>query len=68
MLIDKRLAKAKRRRISEASLFFMALLGGSAGIYFGMSAFNHKTQKNAFVFLIPLIFVVQSFIYWNYFL
>ena len=44
MGIDKRKAKKGARRISEASLFITALLGGSIGSIAGMLVFHHKTQ------------------------
>lgn len=56
---DKSRAKRKKRRVPEKTFFLLSFLGGSAAVYLGMSFFNHKTQKNSFVFLIPLIFAVQ---------
>lgn len=64
--IDKLNAKKGRRRISEKALFFLAFIGGSAFMYLAMSFFHHKTQKNSFVFLIPLIFAVQLLILCHY--
>ena len=46
-------------RIRERTFFLLSLLGGSAAVYFAMGIFNHKTQKNGFVFIIPLIFFAQ---------
>lgn len=60
--IDKLCAKWKRGRVPEKTLFLLSIMGGSAAVYFGMSLFNHKTQKNTFVFLIPLIFAAQCVI------
>ncbi len=62
IVVDKILAIKTCRRISEKALFIMALLGGSAFMYFAMCIFHHKTQKNRFVFGIPLIFAVQCVI------
>ena len=43
--IDKRKAKKNRFRIKEATLFTIALIGGSVGALFGMYTFRHKTKK-----------------------
>ncbi|MBE6798736.1 MAG: DUF1294 domain-containing protein [Ruminococcaceae bacterium] len=59
MIVDKMSAKKRKQRIRESTFFVLALLGGSAAVYFAMGLFNHKTQKNGFVFGIPLIFAVQ---------
>lgn len=56
---DKSKAKNHRYRIPEAVLFLFAALGGSAMMYLTMCLVRHKTQKNHFVFLIPLIFFLQ---------
>lgn len=59
MAIDKNSAIKQKRRISERTLFLLALLGGSVGIYFGMYAFRHKTKHLRFTFGIPLIIIGQ---------
>ena len=41
---DKRQAKKKGQRIPEKNLWFLAILGGGIGAYFGMQMFRHKTQ------------------------
>jgi len=46
--IDKMLAEAGRRRISEANLLTLALVGGSPGAYAGRHLFRHKTRKQPF--------------------
>lgn len=46
--IDKMLAEAGARRISEASLLALALFGGSPGAYAGRWIFRHKTRKQPF--------------------
>lgn len=56
---DKSRARNRRQRISEAALFAAAALGGSAAMYLTMCLIRHKTQKNHFVFGIPLIFILQ---------
>lgn len=59
MGVDKRKAIRNAYRISEASLFCSALLGGSLGTTLGMRIFRHKTKHWYFVIGMPLIFVVQ---------
>ncbi len=59
MGIDKHKAKKGAFRISEASLFITALLGGSIGSMAGMLVFHHKTNHWYFQVLMPLIALVQ---------
>lgn len=59
MGIDKNKAQVQKRRISEKQLIFLALLGGSIGIAFGMLIFKHKTSKKKFYLGIPGIYVLQ---------
>ena len=57
--IDKANAEAQRRRISEATLLLLALLGGSPGAYAGRAAFRHKTRKQPFCRELHTIAVLQ---------
>ena len=59
MGIDKQKAKKGAFRISEASLFITALLGGSIGSVAGMLIFHHKTNHWYFQAFMPLITLVQ---------
>ncbi|MGL4345913.1 MAG: DUF1294 domain-containing protein [Cellulosilyticaceae bacterium] len=59
MGIDKRKAKKKQYRISEKTLFTVALLGGSLGTTWGMNHFRHKTKHWYFKFGMPSILIVQ---------
>ncbi len=59
VIADKSKARNKRYRVPEAALFLFAALGGSAAMYLTMCLVRHKTQKNHFVFGIPLIFFLQ---------
>ncbi len=59
MGIDKKRAKKRDWRISEAALFGAALLGGSLGSLIGMYLFRHKTRRWYFVWGIPAILAVQ---------
>lgn len=55
MRADKRHAQNGRRRIPEATLFLVAVLGGSPGIMLGMKLFRHKTLHTSFTVGMPLI-------------
>ena len=55
MRADKRRARQKRRRIPEAALFLVAILGGSPGIMLAMRRFRHKTLHASFTVGMPLI-------------
>lgn len=57
--IDKRKAKKSRWRISESSLLFLALIGGSVGAWLGLKVWRHKTQHKKFYIGIPVMMVVQ---------
>ena len=59
---DKKKAIRGAWRISEASLFLTALLGGALGCTLGMHHFRHKTKHWYFKYGMPLIFIVQLFL------
>lgn len=59
MGIDKHRAKVHKWRVSEKTLFLLALLGGSAGSVFGMHVFRHKTRHWYFVWGMPMILLLQ---------
>ena len=59
MWADKRRARKGRRRIPEATLFSVAVLGGSLGAIAGMYAFRHKTKHRSFVYGMPAILIAQ---------
>lgn len=59
MAADKHSARLHRRRIPEAALFAVALLGGSLGTLGGMYFFRHKTKHWSFRIGIPLILAAQ---------
>lgn len=59
MGIDKKRAIRGVWRISEASLFLSALIGGSIGCILGMRLFRHKTRHWYFVWGMPAILILQ---------
>ena len=60
MGIDKQRAIRGAWRISEASLFLTAFLGGALGCTLGMRHFRHKTKHWYFKYGMPAIFLVQA--------
>ena len=59
MGIDKYRAKKRSFRIPEATLFIVAIIGGSIGSIIGMYAFRHKTRHWYFVYGLPFILLLQ---------
>lgn len=59
MGLDKRKARKKLWRIPEATLFIVALIGGSIGSILGMYFFHHKTRHWYFVYGMPFILICQ---------
>lgn len=59
MGIDKRKAQRSAYRIPEATLFTVALMGGSLGSVIGMYTFRHKTKHWYFKFGMPIILLLQ---------
>ena len=59
MGIDKWKAKHRQWRIPEATLFALAIFGGSLGSVIGMYSFRHKTKHWYFVYGLPAILALQ---------
>lgn len=57
--MDKRRAKRSKWRISEATLIWMAVLGGSVGALVGIKLWHHKTLHAKFRYGIPAILIAQ---------
>lgn len=55
MRSDKRRAQQGRRRVPEATLFLVAVLGGSPGVMLAMRRYSHKTLHSSFTVGMPLI-------------
>ena len=53
--IDKLKAKKGKRRVPEATLFLLAIVGGSVGAWCGVKVWHHKTMHVKFKYGIPLI-------------
>lgn len=59
MFIDKNRAKKGNYRISEKTIFIIALLLGAIGVYIGMYKFRHKTKHLSFTVGIPVCIVIN---------
>jgi len=59
MLTDKIKARKNLWRIPEATLMWVAGLGGSLGVFAGMRLFRHKTLHIKFSLGVPVILAVQ---------
>ena len=59
MLVDKFKAKKNLWRIPEATLFTVAVIGGSLGCILGMYAVRHKTMHLKFTVGMPVILAIQ---------
>lgn len=56
---DKMFAKKKMRRIPEAALFSLAILGGATAEYITMKLVRHKTRHKSFMLGLPAIIILQ---------
>ena len=56
---DKRAARKRNRRVPEATLHLLALLGGSPAALAGQQLFRHKTVKRSFQLKFWTIVIVQ---------
>lgn len=63
---DKRASIRKQWRIKESTLLIIAALGGSVGLYLGMNLLRHKTQHAKFTLGVPMIFLLQLVILWQF--
>lgn len=57
--IDKRRAMQNKWRISESTLIWLAVIGGSIGAMIGTKLWHHKTRHRKFKYGIPAIIVAQ---------
>lgn len=59
MGIDKQRAKQRQYRISETTLWIIALVGGAIGSTVGMQFFRHKTKHKQFKWGFPVVAVLD---------
>ncbi len=64
---DKAAARQGAWRISESTLFLLAILGGAPAAITAMLSLRHKTRKPSFRYGLPLILALQAFAfaYWR---
>lgn len=63
--MDKWKASKNAWRISEKTLLFLALIGGSIGALAGMYVFRHKTKHLLFTICVPVIMILHIILlYW----
>ncbi len=60
MGVDKKRAIRGAWRISEASIFFVAFLGGALGCTLGMHHFRHKTKHWYFRLGLPFLCLLET--------
>ena len=61
--VDKLKAKEHWWRISEATLLFLAVVGGSVGAWVGMKVWHHKTTHKEFKYGVPIILLLQAVLF-----
>lgn len=59
MGVDKKRARRHEYRISEQTLWMLAIIGGGTGAFLGMKHFHHKTKHQAFRLGFPLLMAIQ---------
>lgn len=57
--LDKLRARKKWHRTSEATLLWLAVIGGSVGAWTGMKIWHHKTLHKKFKYGVPIIIITQ---------
>ena len=64
--LDKGLAQRGGRRTPEWLLLTIAALGGSTGALLGMVVWHHKTAHAKFRYLVPLFWLLHSWLFFAY--
>lgn len=62
MFWDKKKSERKGERVSEKTLFSLALFFGGIGIYLGMWLFRHKTRKWYFLVGVPIAILINVYL------
>jgi uncharacterized membrane protein YsdA (DUF1294 family) len=60
---DKKRAKRHEYRISERTLWLVAIFGGAVGATAGMQAFRHKTKHTSFRIGFPILAIIELIIF-----
>lgn len=64
---DKRRAKKQQYRISEQTLWLLAIVGGAPAMTLAMNLFRHKTKHVQFKIGFPLVALLQLVVYIYFF-
>jgi len=62
MRVDKQRAIKHQYRISEQTLWIIAIVGGAIGAAIGMNMFRHKTKHLSFKMGFPLLAIIDLFL------
>ena len=68
MGVDKKRARKHEYRISEKTLWTLAIIGGGTGAFLGMIRFRHKTKHPTFRFGFPILMMIQLVLLAVYFI
>lgn len=68
MGVDKKRARKHEYRISEKTLWTLAIIGGGTGAFLGMMRFRHKTKHPTFRIGFPIIMMIQLVLLAVYFI
>lgn len=59
---DKVAARNGDWRVRESTLLWLSLFGGGIGAFLGQRLLRHKTRKPPFHVVLPVLFVLQTFL------
>lgn len=63
VILDKKFAEKGQSRVSEKSLFTLAILGGALAEYITMNSIRHKTKHKSFMIGLPIILITQIILF-----
>lgn len=67
MKVDKQKAIKHQYRISEKTLWIIAIIGGAVGTTLGMNLFRHKTKHLSFKIVFPILAIIETLLLLYYF-
>ena len=67
MKVDKQKAIKHQYRISEKTLWIIAIIGGAVGTTLGMNLFRHKTKHLSFKIGFPILAIIEILLLLYYF-
>ena len=68
MGVDKKRARKHEYRISEKTLWTLAIIGGGTGAFLGMIQFRHKTKHPTFRIGFSILMIIQLVLLVVYFM